>query len=166
MGNLARDPDVRYTASKQKVARMTVACGRQWKDKNGELQSHTDFVAVTVWGNLADICERYLRKGRPVLVEGRISVRDYDDPKSGQKRWITEVVADNLVLLGGRRDEEGGGYEAPSRSVPAAGRPARAAAAGPVDAASLRDEADFGEFPLDISDVSEAGGGDDVDIPF
>ena len=96
MGNLARDPDVRFTPTKQKVARITVAIGRQWKNKvTGELQSHTDFVPVAVWGPQADVCERYLRKGRPVLVEGRISVRDFDDLKTGQRRWVTEVVADN-----------------------------------------------------------------------
>jgi len=171
MGNLARDPDVRATAAKQKVARITVACGRQWKDRNGELQSHTDFVPVVLWGNLADLAERYLRKGRPVLIEGRISVRDYDDPKTGQHKCTTEVVADNLVLLGGRRDEDGpaepGGGLADAgyrRSGPA---PAPSRSARPSgDAASLRDEEDFGEFPLDISGVPEAGGGDDVDIPF
>ena len=87
MGNLARDPDVRFTPTKQKVARITVAIGRQWKNKvTGELQSHTDFVPVAVWGPQADVCERYLRKGRPVLVEGRISVRDFDDLKTGQRR--------------------------------------------------------------------------------
>ena len=80
MGNLARDPDVRFTPNKQKVARITVAIGRQWKNKaTGELQSHTDFIPVVAWGASADICERYLKKGRPVLVEGRITVRDFDD---------------------------------------------------------------------------------------
>jgi len=107
MGNLAKDPDVR-AAGGTKVARITVACGRRWKDRNGEPRSETDFVPVVLWGSLADLAERYLRKGRPVLVEGRISVRDYDDPKTGQRKWTTEVVADNLVLLGGRRDEGDG----------------------------------------------------------
>ena len=92
MGNLARDPDVRHTPSKQKVARFTVAVGRQWKNRStGETQNHTDFIPVVAWGFLADICDRYLRKGKPVLVEGRIQVRDYDDPKTGMRRWVTEV---------------------------------------------------------------------------
>lgn len=114
MGNLARDPDVRFTPNKQKVARITVAIGRQWKNKvTGELQSHTDFIPVVAWGASADLCERYLKKGRPVLVEGRITVRDFDDIKTGQHRWVTEVVAENIVLLSsGRRDDEGsGGYQ-------------------------------------------------------
>ena len=98
MGNLARDPDVRHTPSKQKVARITVAVGRQWKNKTtGELQNHTDFISVSSWNFVADICERYVKKGRPVLVEGRLSVRDFDDAKTGQHRWVTEVVADNIV---------------------------------------------------------------------
>ena len=72
MGRLARDPDVRFTPSKQKVARISVATGRQWKNKmTGELQSHTDFISVTAWSFLADLCEKYLKKGRQVLVEGR-----------------------------------------------------------------------------------------------
>ena len=104
MGNLARDPDVRFTPNKQKVARITVAIGRQWKNKaTGELQSHTDFIPVVAWGASADICERYLKKGRPVLVEGRITVRDFDDIKTGQHRWVTEVVAENIVLLSSDR---------------------------------------------------------------
>ena len=80
MGNLAKDPDIRATQSKQKVARLTVAVGKQWKDKQtGETKSHTDFINVSAWGFTADICEKYLSKGKPVLIEGRISVRDYDE---------------------------------------------------------------------------------------
>jgi single-strand binding protein len=95
MGNLARDPDVRFTPNKQKVARITVAIGRQWKNKaTGELQNHTDFVNVSA-GVLRQISANAIsKKGRPVLVEGRISVRDFDDPKTGQHRWVTEVVAE------------------------------------------------------------------------
>lgn len=173
MGNLARDPDVRFTPSKQKVARITVAIGRQWKNRTtGELQSHTDFVSVVAWSFHADLCERYLKKGRPVLVEGRISVRDFDDPKTGQHRWVTEVVADNIVLLSsGRRDDEGssGGYSRPGQnSQPGysqqGGQPSDAVSGG--DMGSLREEAGFeDEFPLDFSEMNGEGQGD-VDIPF
>jgi single-strand DNA-binding protein len=155
MGNLARDPDVRYTPSKQKVARITVAIGRQWKSANGEVQNQTDFVPVVLWGSLADICERYLRKGRPVLIEGRISVRDFDDPKSGQHRWITEVVASGLTLLsGGRREDDASPY------------PTGSSRGSFGDFGSLRDDKDFGdEFPMDISTLSD-GDEDQPDIPF
>jgi len=123
MGNLAKDPDVRYTPSKQKVARITVAVGRQWKSKTGEIQNHTDFIQVVAWAFSADICEKYLRKGRPVLVEGRLSVRDFDDARTGQHRWVTEVVADNLILMpGGKREGgsagPGGGDDFPPEDGP------------------------------------------------
>ena len=163
MGNLAKDPDVRYTPSKQKVARITVAVGRQWKSKTGELQSHTDFIAVVAWGFSADLCEKYLRKGRPVLVEGRLTVRDFDDARTGQHRWVTEVVADNLTLLSGGKREEG--EEGFRPAAPSYG-PSRAAAPQ-EDLGSLRDEKGFGdEFPLDFSEVSDEGASGDVDIPF
>lgn len=174
MGNLARDPDVRFTPSKQKVARITVAIGRQWKNKaTGELQSHTDFVNVVAWSFLADLCERYLKKGRPVLVEGRISVRDYDDPKTGQHRWVTEVVADNIVLLSsGRRDDEApSGYSRPEQGSQQGYSSTQShqssdALSGAADMGSLREEAGFeDEFPLDFSEMNGDGQGD-VDIPF
>ena len=169
MGNLARDPDVRFTPNKQKVARITVAIGRQWKNKaTGELQSHTDFVNVSAWGFTADICERYLKKGRPVLVEGRISVRDFDDPKTGQHRWVTEVVAENIVLLGsGRREDEGpsGSISHSEHSSGSARMHSDAVSGG--DMGSLREEEGFeDEFPLDFSEMGGTEGPGDVQIPF
>lgn len=177
MGNLARDPDIRHTPSKQKVARITVAVGRQWKNKvTGELQSQTDFIPVVAWAFLADICDRYLRKGRPVLVEGRMQVREYEDPKSGGRKWATEVVAENLTLLpsGRREDDSYGDIPAPrpssQSSYPSA--PQRAASGSPSygngDVGSLRDEIDFEEdFPLDFSELGDSpDDGNDVDVPF
>ena len=165
MGNLARDPDVRFTPSKQKVARLTIAVGNQWKNKaTGELQSHVDFVPVVAWRNSADICERYLKKGRPVLVEGRITVRDFDDVKTGQHRWVTEVVADNVVLLGsGRRDDDS---FSDSSQRPMSQAPQSDAVAG-GNIGSLRDEAGFeDEFPLDFSEMNGGEESGDVEIPF
>ncbi len=171
MGNLARDPDVRFTPSKQKVARITVAVGRQWKNKmTGELQSQTDFIPVVAWGFSADLCERYLRKGRPVLVEGRMQVRDFDDPKTGTHRWVTEVVAENITLVsGGRRDDEMEGAPRPATSGASSfSAPASSHGASDftgADIGSLRDEAGFeDEFPLDFSETPETDS--DVDIPF
>ncbi|MDD4159675.1 MAG: single-stranded DNA-binding protein [Synergistaceae bacterium] len=168
MGNLARDPDVRFTPNKQKVARITVAIGRQWKNKaTGELQSHTDFVNISAWSFTADICERYLKKGRPVLVEGRISVRDFDDPKTGQHRWVTEVVADNIVLLGsGRREDEGSSSVSHAEQNPGNARMHSDAVSG-GDMGSLREEEGFeDEFPLDFSEMGGTEGPGDVQIPF
>jgi single-strand DNA-binding protein len=172
MGNLARDPDVRHTPNKQKVARITVAVGRQWKNKvTGELQSHTDFIPVVAWTFLADICDRYLRKGRPVLVEGRMQVREYEDAKTGSRKWATEVVADNIVMLSaGRREDEGYGEIPAPRPAPAQPQyPQRQPGAYPAgDVGSLRDEIDFEEdFPLDFSELSDSADGEsEVDVPF
>lgn len=177
MGNLARDPDVRLTPSNQKVARITVAVGRQWKNRvTGEIQSQTDFIPIVAWASLADLCERYLRKGKPILVEGRMQVRDYDDPKTGVHKWQTEVVAENLTLLPSAR-REGESYG----SIPAPrpqGQPQPAQSYSrpqsmptgysAPDAGSLRDDINFEEdFPLDFA-VSEMGSNpnDDVDVPF
>jgi single-strand DNA-binding protein len=175
MGNLARDPDVRHTASQQKVARFTVAVGKQWKNKmTGELQNQVDFIPVVAWSFLADTCERFLRKGKPVLVEGRLQVRDYEDAKTGTRKWVTDVVAENLVLLpSGRRDDDAYGeipaprpaqssYQQPIRPQPAPNQN--------MDVGSLRDDIDFEEdFPLDFSntelnDTSDGAG--EVDVPF
>lgn len=187
VGRLTRDPDVRYTPSKQKVARFNLAAGRQWKNRaTGELQSHTDFIPITVWGALADICERYTRKGSQILVEGRISTRDYDDLKTGQHKWVTEVVAENIILLGSprRSDGQGGGYQqqsyggqqqaprrAPQQQPPQ--QPQSDAMTQAPDMGSLRNEDGFSDdFPLDFSELGGSGGGSnsssggDVDIPF
>ena len=169
MGNLARDPDVRFTPSKQKVARITVAIGRQWKNKtSGELQSHTDFINVSAWNYVADICDRYLKKGRPVLVDGRLSVRDFDDAKTGQHRWVTEVVADNIVLLGSPRREDEGVSGSSSNSEQNYGNARmHSDAVSGGDMGSLREEEGFeDEFPLDFSEMGGTEGPGDVQIPF
>lgn len=169
MGRLARDPDVRFTPTKQKVARITVATGRQWKNKQtGELQSHTDFISVTAWSFSADLCERYLKKGSPLLVEGRLNTRDYDDLKTGQHKWVTEVVAENIVLLGSPR-REGDSF---SEQNPAYVQQSQQSQQQSSDAASgymgsLRGESGFDdEFPLDFSDLNGAEDPGDVQIPF
>ncbi|MDR3331522.1 MAG: single-stranded DNA-binding protein [Synergistaceae bacterium] len=177
LGNLARDPDVRHTPSRQKVARITVAVNRQWKNKEtGETQNKVDFIPVVAWSFLADLCERYLRKGKPVLVEGRIQVRDYDDAKTGTHKWVTEVIADNLTLLSsGRSDEDYGSMPTPtpkpqqsSYSKPAPRSQTAAPSYSNGDVGSLRDEIDFEEdFPLDFSELGDSGdGGGDVEVPF
>lgn len=178
MGNLARDPDIRHTPSKQKVARITVAVGRQWKNKvTGELQNQTDFVPVVAWAFLADICDRYLRKGKPVLVEGRLQIREYEDPKTGSRKWATEVIAENLTMLpSGRRDDDSfGDVPMPphnqQQSQNAGARQHGNASATHYsnnDVGSLRDEVDFEEdFPLDFSELGDhSDGPGDVDVPF
>lgn len=109
MGNVARDPEIRYTAKQTAVASFAVAVNRTWKDANGELREEVDFIPVVVWGKSAEFCERYVKKGSGLLVEGRISVRSYES-KTGEKRYSTEIVADNLQFVGApRRDDNNGG---------------------------------------------------------
>ena len=91
MGNLARDPEVRYTVEKRAWARFTVAVGYTWKNKNGEYQDATDFIPVVAWGPLADRCGRYLKKGSGVLVEGKLRVRSYEARDGSGKKYSTEV---------------------------------------------------------------------------
>lgn len=104
MGNLARDPEVRYTASKQAVASLSLAVNRQWKDAKGEKQEACDFFRVSVWGAQAENCEKFLTKGSGVLVEGRLSTRQYE--KDGEKRYATEVVAQSVQFIGGKNGQQ------------------------------------------------------------
>ncbi|MGD8718283.1 MAG: single-stranded DNA-binding protein [Candidatus Zixiibacteriota bacterium] len=99
MGNLTADPELRYTASGSAVATFRLAVNRTFRDADGELKEDTQFINVVAWGKTAETCTQYLGKGRGVLVEGRLNIRDYE--KDGERRWITEVVASRVVFLGG-----------------------------------------------------------------
>lgn len=163
LGNLARDPDIRHTPAKQKVARFSVAVGRQWKNKQtGETESHTDFIPVVAWAFLADLSENYLRKGKPVLVEGRLQVREYEDQKTGGRKWATEVVAEGITLLpGGKRDDDQGQYQA---------RESNYGRQNENLPGQYGQDAEFEEdFPLDFSELGgeDSGGGPgEVNVPF
>lgn len=112
VGNLTREPELRYTSSQIPVASFTLAVNRMWRGKNGETQEQVDFIPIVVWNQMGENCHRYLKKGSPALVEGRISVRSYED-KQGQKRYVTEVVAETVQFLGGRRDGDDSAPRAP-----------------------------------------------------
>ena len=94
-GNLARDPDVRYTVNKKAYTRFTVAVNYRYKDANGEYKDSADYIPVIVWGAQAESCGKYLKKGSPVLVEGRIQTGSYD-AKDGTKRYTTRVKASRV----------------------------------------------------------------------
>lgn len=113
MGNLTRDPELRYVPSGTAVANFTVAVNRVYKDKAGEKKEEASFVRVVVWGKIAEVCGEYLTKGRPVLVEGRLQSRSWEG-QDGQKRNTLEVIADSIQFLGGRGKKEEGpqGYGA------------------------------------------------------
>jgi single-strand DNA-binding protein len=108
IGNLGKDPEVKYTPSGSPVAKITLATNERFKDKSGEWQDRTEWHNVVLWQRLAEIAGEYLKKGGKVYIEGRLQTRSWDDKTSGQKKYMTEVVANDLVLLGGRGEGSGG----------------------------------------------------------
>jgi single-strand DNA-binding protein len=134
IGNLGKDPEVRYTPSGAAVCNLRLATTRTWKNRDsGERQEETEWHSVVLYDRQAEIAGEYLRKGRPVYIEGRLKTRKWQD-KDGNDRYTTEVVADSMQLLGGREGgaapgaagEDGGSAPARSapRSAPVAGAPA------------------------------------------
>lgn len=121
IGNLGRDPEVRFTASGRAVANFSIATTEKWVDTNGEKQERTEWHNIVVWGKQGETCAQYLAKGRQVYIEGSIRNRSYDD-KSGNKRYITEIVAQRVRFLGGgggtrlAPEDEGQAHEEPSVS--------------------------------------------------
>lgn len=109
LGNLGADPEVRFTQGGQAVATFRMATSESWTDRSsGQRQERTEWHRVVAWGRLAELCGEYLRKGRQCYVEGRIQTREWQD-KEGQKRYTTEIVASQVVFLGGRGEGGGGG---------------------------------------------------------
>ena len=109
VGNLGRDPEVRYTANGSAVANVTVATSESWKDKqSGERQERTEWHRVVFFGRLAEIAEEYLKKGSQVYIEGSIRTQKWQDKESGQDRYTTEIVARDMQMLGSRGVEASG----------------------------------------------------------
>ena len=111
MGNLTRDPEVRYTPKGSAVADIGLAVNRVYSTESGEKREETTFVDVTLWGRTAEIAGEYLKKGRPVLIEGRLQLDSWDDKQSGQKRSKLKVIGEGMQLLGGRQGSGGDGDE-------------------------------------------------------
>jgi single-strand DNA-binding protein len=109
IGNLGKDPDYKEDL---KRASFSMATTESYNDKNGQRVDMTEWHNIVVWGNLAEIANKYLRKGTPIYLEGKIRNRSYDD-NEGNKKYITEIRADNFIMLGGRKDED------QSTSIPA-----------------------------------------------
>ncbi len=149
VGNLGADPDMRYTPSGQGVCELRVATSESWNDKNGQRQERVEWHRIVVWGKRAEVCSKYLAKGRQVYVEGRIQTRTYDD-KDGNKRYITEVIANDVQFLGGGGKGEGGGSGG-----------SRARDDGPPPPSDV----DFGGTGGGFGGGG-GGGGPDDDIPF
>jgi len=138
LGNLTRDPEVRYTPKGTAVTELGMAVNRVYTAENGEKREETTFVDVTLWGRTAEIAGEYLKKGRPVFIEGRLQLDTWDDKQSGQKRSKLKVVGEGLQLIGSRPgggggggggDEEGSGAPRSSKSTP----PPKAASSEPDD---------------------------------
>lgn len=116
IGHLGKDPELSYLPSGQSVAKFSVATGRTYKDKNGEQKDETEWHNIVAWGRTAEICSQYLTKGRQVYLEGRIQTRSWED-REGKKRYTTEIIANEVVLLGSRGEASA---EQPARAaVPA-----------------------------------------------
>jgi single-strand DNA-binding protein len=140
LGNLTRDPEVRYTPKGTAVTELGMAVNRVYTAENGEKREETTFVDVTLWGRTAEIAGEYLKKGRPVFIEGRLQLDTWDDKQSGQKRSKLKVVGEGLQLLGARPggggggggggDEESSGGSRPSKPAPP---PKAAPSSGPDD---------------------------------
>jgi len=107
IGNLGADPELKYTPSSRALCNLRVATTEVFKDKTGARQEKTEWHRVTVWGDQAENCSKYLSKGRSVYIEGKLQTRSYD--KEGQKHYATDVVADRVVFLGGGGGGAGGG---------------------------------------------------------
>jgi len=110
IGNLGRDPETRYTTGGDAVTNLNIATTETWKDKSGEKQEKTEWHRVVLFARLAEIAGEYLKKGRPVYIEGRLQTRKYTD-KDGVEKYATEIVADRMQLLGGREAGSGGDTE-------------------------------------------------------
>ena len=99
IGNLGKDPELRYTTSGVAVATFSLATNESWKDQDGNQQERTEWHNIVAWKKLAEICAEWLKKGKKVYIEGRIQTRSYDDKNTGAKKYMTEIVADNMIML-------------------------------------------------------------------
>ena len=169
LGNLTRDPEVRYTAGGSAVTEVSLAVNRQWTDRQtNERKEEVTFVEVTLWGRTAEVAGEYLSKGRPCLIEGRLQLDRWEDKETGKNRSKLKVVGETLQLLSGKGDATGGssgapasGYsqQAPSaprqQSTPPASQPPASQPAPPADSRTP-DQAFYDDSPS----------AQDDDVPF
>ncbi len=105
IGNVGKDPEVNFTPSGVKVAVFRMATAETWKDKDGAVQEHTDWHSIVAWRGLADVVEKLVRRGSRLYVEGKIQSRSFED-RDGNKRYVTEIVAENLLLLDAKKPDQ------------------------------------------------------------
>jgi single-strand DNA-binding protein len=136
LGNLTRDPEVRYTPKGTAVTDLGLAVNRSYTAENGEKREEVTFVDVTFWGRTAEVAGEYLKKGRPVFVEGRLQLDSWDDKQSGQKRTKLKVIGENMQMLGAPRGAGSGGGGGEEEGGSRSSRPApppKAAPSAPDD---------------------------------
>ena len=124
IGNLGKDPEFRVTPGGQPVCNFSIACSEKWTDKAGQKQEKTEWINIVLWGRQAEIANQYLKKGSSVYIEGKIQTRSWDD-KNGVKRYTTEVVGQNIQLLGGKQGQPQTEAQAQDQSQPAQSQPPR-----------------------------------------
>ena len=150
IGRLGNDPEVRYTPSGAAVANFNMATNESWTDKNGQKQERTEWHRIVVWGKIAELCGQYLSKGRQAFIEGRLQTREWND-KEGTKRYTTEIVAQNVQILGGNRGDSAG------------------ASNNEFASPHQQQNSDFEAAPMGASGGFEKGGGGamaDDEVPF
>lgn len=136
LGNLTRDPELRYTPKGQAVARLGLAVNRSYKTDTGETKEEVTFIDVDAWGKQAELIGQYLRKGSPLFMEGRLKLDQWDDKNTGQKVSKLRVVMENFQFIGGPRGAEGGPGPGPGSGPSAAGGPAGGYSSSPGRASS------------------------------
>ncbi len=150
MGNLTRDPEIRYTPKGTAVAEIGLAINRYFSGENGEKREETTFVDVTLWGRTAEIAGEYLKKGRPVFIEGRLQLDSWEDKTSGQKRSKLKVIGEGMQLMGSRPGGGSGGGPDEGEEPPRSSRPSsgggRSSSAPPRNAPPA--EPDDDEIPF------------------
>jgi single-strand DNA-binding protein len=144
LGNLTRDPEVRYTPKGTAVADLGLAVNRTYTADNGEKREEVTFVDVTFWGRTAEVAGEYLKKGRPVFVEGRLQLDSWDDKQSGQKRTKLKVIGENMQMLGAPRGAGGGGGGDEETSS----APRSSSRSAPPPKAAAPSQADDDEIPF------------------
>ncbi len=149
VGNLTRDPEVRYTPKGSAVCDLALAVNRQYSLENGEKREEVTYVDVVLWARLAEIAGEYLKKGRPVLIEGRLQLDSWDDKQSGQKRSKLRVVGETMQLLGSRPGAASSGGEEEGMSSSAASRSSGSSrSSAPPPKSSAPSEPDDDDIPF------------------
>jgi single-strand DNA-binding protein len=147
VGNLGKDPEVRYMPSGDAITNITMATTDSWKDKNGEKQEKTEWHRVAFFGKLAEIAGEYLKKGSQIYVEGRLQTRKWQD-KEGQDRYTTEIIADRMQMLGSRSG--GGNYEVQDKAPAGAARESSGGGEQGQAKPAAKKGGDFSDFEDDI----------------